>query len=116
MLAQITFARLISYGQKNWNAEFFLTLTADETNSLIWEDVTYIKHIAKTIDPSMSWKDYTVECVTLFHARVEKVMHDILLCGPNILDMIDQYVIRYKLQSRGFVHVHIIMWMHQVNI
>ena len=43
-------------------------------------------------------------------------MHDILLCGPKILGTIDQYVIRYKLQSRGSVHAHIILWMNQNDI
>ena len=43
-------------------------------------------------------------------------MHDILLCGPKILGTIDQYVIRYELQSRGSVHAYIILWMNQNDI
>ena len=79
---------------------FFLTLTADETSSLRWEEVIQIEDIAKTIDPSMSWKDCPVECATLFYARVQKFMHDILLTGPKILGTIDQYVIRYNTIAR----------------
>jgi hypothetical protein len=95
---------------------FFHTFTADETNFLRWEKVTHMEDIAKTIDPLMSWEDRHVECVTLFYACVENFMHDVLLYGPKFLGMIDQYVIRYELQSRGFVHAHIILWMNQVNI
>jgi hypothetical protein len=83
---------------------FFLTLTADETSSFCWENVIHIEDIAKTIDPSTSWNDCLVECATFFHARVEKFMHDVLLCRPKILGTIDQYVIRYELQSGCFVH------------
>ena len=43
-------------------------------------------------------------------------MHDVLLSGPKVLDTIDQYVIRYELQSRGSVHAHIILWMKQVDV
>ena len=96
--------------------QFFLTLTADETSSLRWEEVIQIEDIAKTIDPSMSWKDCLVQCATLFHARVQKFMHDVLLTGPKILGTINQYVIRYELQSRGSVHAHIILWMNAVDV
>ena len=64
----------------------------------------------------MSWKDLTVECTTLFHARVQKFMQEILLIGPKILGTIDQYVIRYELQSRGSVHAHIHLWMNSVDV
>ena len=83
---------------------FFLTLAADETSSLRWKDVTYIEDIAKTINPSMSWTNFPVECVILFHACVEIFMHNVLLCGPKILGTIDQYFIQYELQSQVFMH------------
>ena len=88
---------------------FFLTLTTNETSSLHWQEVTHVEDIAKTIDPSMSWNDCPVECTTLFHAHVEKFMHNILLCGHKILYIIDQYIIRDELQSRDFVHAHIVL-------
>ena len=43
-------------------------------------------------------------------------MHDVLLTGSKILGTIDQYVIRYELQSRGSVHAHIILWMNFVDV
>jgi hypothetical protein len=70
--------------------QFFLTLTTNETSSLRWEEVIQIENIAKTIDPSMSWKDCPVECATLFHARVQKFMHDVLLTGPKVLGTLQQ--------------------------
>ena len=88
---------------------FFLTLTADETSSLRLKEVIHIEDIAKTMDPSMSWKDCPVECATLFHTRVQKFMYDILLFGPKVLGTIDQYIIRYELQLRGSMHAHIIL-------
>ena len=36
--------------------------------------------------------------------------------GLKTLDTIDQYVIRYELQSRGSMHAHIILWINQVDI
>ena len=102
---------LLALVKKFGMPHFFLTLTTDKISSIRWEEVTHIEDIAKTIDPSMSWKDGLVECATLFHACVEKFMHDILLCGSKILSTIDQYLIRYELQSGGSVHAHIIMWM-----
>ena len=90
---------LLAMVKKFGMPHFFLTLTTGETSSLRLEEVTNIEHIAKTIYPSMSWKDCPVACATLFHAHVEKFMHDILLSGPKILGTIGQYVIRYELQS-----------------
>ena len=95
---------------------FFLTLTADETSFFRWKEVIQIEDIAKIIDLLMSWNDCHVECATLFHAHVQKFLHDILLTGSKILGTIDQYVIQYELQSRGSMHAHIIMWRNSVDL
>ena len=107
---------LLAMVEKIRMPHFLLTLIADKTSSFRWEEVMNIKNITKTIDLLMSWKDFFVECATLFHARVKKFMHDILLFGPKRFGTIDQYVIRYEIHSRGFVHAHIILWMNQIHI
>ena len=45
---------LLAMVEKFGMPHFFLILTADETSSLRWEEVTNIEDIAKTIDTSMS--------------------------------------------------------------
>ena len=45
---------LLAMVEKFGMPHFFLTLTADETSSLRWKEVTNIEEIAKTIDPSLS--------------------------------------------------------------
>ena len=68
---------LMSMVKKLGMPHFFLTLTADETISVCWEEVTHIENITKIIDTLMSWKECLVECAALFHARLEKFMHEI---------------------------------------
>jgi hypothetical protein len=53
----------------------------------------------------MSWKDYLVECDTLFHSHVNMFMHQHILKDKIILGKIKKYVIRYELQHHGSVHI-----------
>jgi hypothetical protein len=61
----------------------------------------------------MSWKDYLVECDTLFHSCVNMFMHQHIFLNNINLSEIKKYVIHYELQHHGSVHAHIILWVNQ---
>jgi len=50
----------------------FLTPIVDETNSLQWEEMIDIERIAKQIHTLLDWKHSLVECIILFHYKVDK--------------------------------------------
>ena len=73
----------------------FFILIANETSSFRCEDVADMEQIVQQIDKFMTWKDCHVECVSLFHSRVQKFLHDYILSGPCILGRVKEYVVHY---------------------
>jgi hypothetical protein len=57
-----------------------------------------IWNILLKIPQNMSWKDYPMECDTLFHSCMNMFMHQHILKDNIILGEIKKYVIRYELQ------------------
>jgi len=49
---------------------FFLTLISNETSNLKWKEIEDIENLAMFFNNTFSWKDYLVECVALFCARL----------------------------------------------
>jgi hypothetical protein len=97
--------------------DLFLTLTADEANSLRWKEIADIEQqIVQQIDKSMTWKDCPVECASLFHSRVQKFLHDYILSEPCILGHVKEYVIRYEIQLHGSLHAHIMLWIEHTDL
>jgi hypothetical protein len=100
---------LLAMVKKYGMPDFFLILITDEASSLQWEEITHIEHIVQKIDASLIWKDCRVECVSLFHARLQKNLHSYILSGPHILGCVKEYVVRYEIQFRRSLHAHIIL-------
>jgi len=94
---------------------FLKTLIADEMTSLKWHEFNDMEYIIKKIHPNMSWKDYPIECVTLFHSCVNMFVYKHILNNNNILSKVKKYVIRYELQHHASVHAHIILWVQEEN-
>jgi hypothetical protein len=93
----------------------FLTHIVKETSSFRWEEIIDIEKIAKQIHILLDWKDRTIECVVLFHFRVNRFMQ-LLLSSHHLLGNINQHVIRYEIQQRGSFHAHIILWIMENDI
>ena len=64
----------------------------------------------------MTWKDCPVECVSLFHSRVKKFLHDYILSRPCILGRVNEYVVCYEIQFRGSLHAHIMLWIEYADL
>jgi hypothetical protein len=95
---------------------FLKTLNVDEMTSLRWHEFNDMEYIVKQIHQNMSWKDCLVECVTLFHSRVNMFMYKHVLNDNGILGKVKKNVIRYELQHCGFIHAHIILWVQEKNL
>ncbi len=61
-------------------------------------------------------KDCLMECATLFHSHVDIFMHQYILNDDGILGKIKECVIHYQLQHCGYVHAHIILWVHEYDL
>jgi hypothetical protein len=106
---------LLTMIEKFGMPHFLKTLIAYEMTSLKWHEFNDMEYIIKQIHPNMSWKDYPIECVTLFHSRVNMFVYKHILNNDNILSKVKKYVIHYELQHHGFVHAHIILWVQEEN-
>ena len=102
---------LLAMVEKFGMPDFFLTFIADEASSLQWEEITHIEHIVQKIDASLTWKDCHVECASMFHARLQKNLHSYILLGPRVLGCVKEYMVRYEIQFRRLLHVHIYLWI-----
>jgi hypothetical protein len=94
----------------------FKTLTVDEMTSTRWLEFNDIKYLVKQIHKTMSCKECTVECATLFHSHVNMFMHQHILKDNDILGKIKEYVICYELQHHGSIHAHIILWVNENDL
>jgi hypothetical protein len=57
-----------------------------------------------------------MECATLFHSSVDIFMHQYILNADEILGKIKKYVTHCELQHCGYVHAHIILWVHEYDL
>jgi hypothetical protein len=80
---------------------FFFTLTSDKTSNLKWKEIEDIENLAMFFNNTFSWKDYLVECVALFCARLQVFMSTYVLSGENIIGIVKHHVTRFELQHRG---------------
>jgi hypothetical protein len=94
---------------------FFLTHIVNETTSFRWEEIIDIEKIAKQIHMLLEWKDCLIECVVLFHFRINKVMQ-LYLSSHHLLGNTKQHVVRYEIQQCGSLHAHIILWIMENDI
>jgi hypothetical protein len=95
---------------------FFQLLTTNKMTSTRWPKFNDMEYLVKQIHQNMSWKNYPMECATLFHSCVNIFMHQHILKDNGILSKIKEYVIHYELQHRGFVHAHIILWVDENDL
>ena len=54
--------------------------------------------------------------MSLFHARLKKILHSYILSGSRILGCVKEYVVRYEIQFRGSLHAHIILWIENSDV
>ena len=85
---------------------FFLTLTIDETSTLHWEEINNIEETAKSINSSMTWKDCSIDYATLFHAHIQKLMQQYILCANSTLASVKQHIICYEVHKKDcYIHI-----------
>jgi hypothetical protein len=53
--------------------------------TLRWLEFNDMEYIVKQIHPNTSWKDYPIECATLFHSQVHMFMYKHILNDNGIL-------------------------------
>ena len=95
---------------------FFLTLTTDEVTETKWKEIDDVEDIAKLFNPKFSWRDCHVECIVLFHARLHKFLMTYIFNQNGLLGRVEHHIIRYKIQNRGSLHAHIMLWLHVDNV
>jgi hypothetical protein len=87
----------------------FMNITMNETGIYRAQEYT-------TVDSSLTnwcnktWNHAPVELGRHFIAKWNVIWHRFCLSGPKLLGSIKDYAIRYETQSRGSLHVHVILW------
>jgi len=96
---------------------FFVTLTADESSNLRWEEIKDLESIiSKMCGEPVDWSRMPAENARLFVHRVQTLFDTQLKGTSGILGNIGQHVIRYELQGRGSLHAHILLWVSQEDV
>ena len=115
-MAQISSTRLACNGRKIWHACFFSYFNSWWSKLFMMRrNYTYRTYGTK-IDASLTKNDCHVECTTLFHARLQKILHSYILLVARILGYVEEYVFRYGIQFCGSLHAHIILWIEKWDV
>jgi hypothetical protein len=85
-------------------------------SSLRWAKIDQLDKLIKNIDVNLTWKDYLIECATIFHSRFEEFMQKYILSKNGVDGKVEEYVIQYELQHCGFVHVHVSLSVKKENV
>ncbi|GAX74431.1 hypothetical protein CEUSTIGMA_g1880.t1 [Chlamydomonas eustigma] len=91
----------------------FWTVTMDEVFELKWKIVECMEDLLHQFCSSFMYQDAPVECARLFHEKMERAMNKewLYINGGNTpgilmvathLGRVKDYVIRYKVQDRGY--------------
>ena len=61
-------------------------------------------------------EDFPVSWVVLFYNPLQLFMQNYILNPYGIIDQAECYIIRYEIQNRGWLHTHIMLWIHKDDI
>ncbi len=98
--------------------DLFMTLTADETSQLRFEEINGLDAFLERFGASLNWQDAPVECSRLFLGRYKAFMKE-WIDGPEsaqILGRVLHHITRLEVQHRGSLHVHVLLWIHEDDI
>jgi hypothetical protein len=96
---------------------FSLTLTADEMSRTKWAEIVDLEQFLERFNLSFDWRNAPVECCRIFHARLRAFFKEHVLSKRHpILGRVLHYVIRYKVQSRGSLHAHTLLWLDDADV
>jgi hypothetical protein len=98
--------------------QLFLTLTADEMSKTKWPEIAHLNEfLQSTYNSKFDWKSAPGECCHIFHDRFQKFLRRYILPKEGgILGRVLHWVVRYEVQSRGSLHVYILLWVHSEDI
>lgn len=94
--------------------DFFWTATADEGSKL--RNIEY-HNISVFMDNwcKGSWRDAPCECSRTFIAKTELILKNFIFGGVKVFGEVEDYAVKYECQSRGSLHVHVVMWLKNEN-
>lgn len=101
--------------------QFFLTLTADELSALKWIEIEHLNHFMQSnLNGELDWRNAPVECCRLFCDRFQTFFKKYILLivrkEGGLLGRVVHWVVRYEVQARGSLHVHILLWLNPEDV
>jgi hypothetical protein len=96
----------------------FLTLTADEMSPLKWTEIEQVNQFLQgSFNEKFDWRNAPVECCRLFHNRFQAFFRrHIISKKGGLLGRVLHWVVRYEVQARGSLHVHVLLWLHADDV
>ncbi|GAX85815.1 hypothetical protein CEUSTIGMA_g13230.t1 [Chlamydomonas eustigma] len=111
---------LLAMVNENGMPDLFWTVTMDEVSELKWQPVKDMEALLKNFCNSMSFKDAPVEFARLFDEKLQRAIKQWLFIKggkqKGVLGRVKDYLIRYEVQDRGYVHAHVIFWLHDEDV
>jgi hypothetical protein len=101
----------------------FVTLTADEVSGTRWEEINDLETFMERFAQGFKYSDVPVECAAHFIDRFKTLMRRDILCTDEsgrqkrgIFGNVTDHLVRYEVQGRGSLHVHMLLWLHPDDI
>ena len=89
---------------------YFVTITMDECGDFNTAEYSHIDAFMRNWCGA-SWKRAPVECSRVFLSRWKSILHKHILGGSRIFGNVKDYAIRYEVQGRQSLHVHMVVWL-----
>jgi hypothetical protein len=70
-----------------------------------------LSQISCIIGATAHGKDAPVECSRKIFSLWKTIWNDYILSGPQILGAVKHHAVRYEVQGRQSLHVHIVLWL-----
>jgi hypothetical protein len=77
--------------------DLFVTLTADESTDMRWQEVEQLEHFLQHWLAGGNWQDLPIENAFLFHHRLTEFMQRYITCQQGgILGQVKHWLVRYE--------------------
>ena len=99
------------------NPTFFASFSAADRQ---WKEIVQCicSQLGKPYDPNMDWATYcdlinenVVTATRMFHHRVNAFIAEVILAPYDVIGKVVDYFHRVEFQSRGWPHLHCLIWV-----
>jgi hypothetical protein len=104
------YKNLLTMAREYGLPHYFVTVTMDDASESATAEYRTVGDFVHNWC-NETWKDAPIECSRMLLSRWKTIWNDFILSGSKILGDVEHYAIRYEVQGRQSLHVHIVLWL-----